>query len=130
MREKNYWVNGSTGLMQEKAAWGEEVELVQDIFVVRARKATVARNEKGTDNGAKLCSSVPPGIEFSDLYSLFQLILITTLSSRNCEETEAHSSHICSLATEEPRFKLRTNSKVYLLCIQCWPNTRKWCQQN
>lgn len=62
-------------------------------LVVRARKATVARNEKGTDNGAKLRSSVPLGIEFSDLYSLFQLTLITTLCGRNYEETAAQSSY-------------------------------------
>lgn len=43
-------------------------------MVARARKTTVAINEKGTDYGAKLSSSVPLGIEFSDLYCLLELI--------------------------------------------------------
>lgn len=60
---------------------------------MRDRKATVARNENGTDNGAKLCSTVPLGIEFGGLYHLFQLILTTTLCGRECEEREAQISY-------------------------------------
>lgn len=93
-------------------------------LVVRARKATVAINEKGTDNGAKQYSSVLLGIEFSDLYSLFQLIFITSLCSRNSEETEARAATAFSLATQEPGFKRRTESKVYPLCIR-WPKSKE-----
>lgn len=35
---KKYWVNWSTGLMWEKAAWGEEVELVEDISGSESQK--------------------------------------------------------------------------------------------
>lgn len=36
--KKKYQVNWSTGLMQEKAAWGKEVESVQDIFGRKSQK--------------------------------------------------------------------------------------------
>lgn len=79
--------------MQEKAAWGNEDGLVQGIFGSKSQKGYSCQNEKGTDSGAKLCSSVPLGIELSDLYSLFPLILITTLWGRSYQETEAQSSY-------------------------------------
>lgn len=37
-KKKKYRVNWSTGLIQEKAAWGKEVELVQDIFGSKSQK--------------------------------------------------------------------------------------------
>ena len=129
MREK-YWANWSTGLMQEKAAWGKEVELVRDILGSKSQKDYSGHKWERDWLWSKAILQCTPG-HWVQWFILFTWTNTVTLWGGICEGTEAQSSYDFSAnnwKSQDSNSELIPKSTLYIFNISLHP--RRLCPQN